>query len=371
MTDNKKRVLVWRDSWLPYSQTFVRDHIRSLDRYEPLAAGLVVENEDYADLVQFCAFPDNRLSRLHKLKFKVFGFRRLTHFIRDNDVDVVHAHFGPGALNVLRSAKSLDVPLVVTFHGFDVTSMPHRGFRGLMYRLALQGLFRYASRVLPVSEFLRSALLDLGAPASRVLTHYLGTSAQPTPTPLDFAQRSGVLFVGRLAEVKGGMLLLNAISRTPELQAIPVTVVGEGPERQRMEDFAMENSLNVRFVGSVAHSDVLALMDHHRIFCVPSHKTGSSGPEAFGMVFAEAAMRGLPICSVSEGGIPEIVNHGVTGLLCDAGEPEELGTNISKLYFDAATWNEFSRAGIKQASSLFDLSSQTRKLELIYDSLVR
>jgi glycosyltransferase involved in cell wall biosynthesis len=93
--------------------------------------------------------------------------------------------------------------------------------------------------------------------------------------------------------------------------------------------------------------------------------------ETFGMVFAEAQAMGLPVASFAVGGIPEAVEHGVTGLLAPERDTDALANNIVTLLTDGSMWRRFSTAGQERVKRLFDLAKQTAKLEQIYDEVIQ
>lgn len=366
-----KVVVVWRDSWLPYSQTFVFDHVRSLLRYISLPAGLAVTHEEYKSVVAYSSSAKGKMSRAQKLRFGSFGFRSFVKFLENKNITLIHAHFGPGGIRMLPVARALNVPLVVTFHGSDVLSLPLRRVRGALYKRRLRRLFAHADLLLPVSDFLRQELIRLGAPSYKVQTHYLGTSVVVPERCAGFSERTGILFVGRLVPSKGAAELLTAVATHPRLKTVPVTIVGEGPEMETLRRMTHEHGLNVHFAGVQPHYRVVELMDSHRVFCLPSHREAGSGPEAFGLVFAEAAMRGLPSCAFSEGGVPEVIQHQETGLLSVSGDVRELSDQLMTLYHDQELWSAYSSRAIETAKERFTLSTQNERLEELYDNTVR
>lgn len=366
-----KKVLVWRDSWLPYSQTFVADHVQSLSSYAPLTAGLVVTDEVQRKKIDFRCFSGYKLRRLEKMRFAFGGFKRLVRYIDKHPVDLVHAHFGPGGIRLSRVCRRQRIPLVVTFHGFDVMDMPNRGLRGKLYRRQLKKLFRSSALLLPVSDFLRAELIKLGAPEHKTFTHYLGTSVTPPVQSNGFRDREGILFVGRLTPNKGAAELFRAVSSDRFLSGITVTVVGDGEQMPHLMTLAENLGIKVRFTGALAHHEVIELMDSHRVFCLPSYRVDGVGPEAFGMVFAEAAMRGLPSCGFSQGGVSEVVSHGQSGLLADAGDFKQLADHILRIYSDESVWATFADRSLKISRDKFSLAVQSERLEELYDAVIQ
>ena len=88
------------------------------------------------------------------------------------------------------------------------------------------------------------------------------------------------------------------------------------------------------------------------------------------MVFAEAQAMGLPVVGFASGGIPEAVCHGETGLLVPEKNVEELARALVTLLADRPLRQRFARAAQARVAKRFDLQTNTRELELLYDRLV-
>ena len=89
------------------------------------------------------------------------------------------------------------------------------------------------------------------------------------------------------------------------------------------------------------------------------------------MVFAEAAALGLPVASFASGGIVESVAHQETGFLAAERDWEALGRYISRFLEDSELWHRMSRAGQRRVRAQFNLTVQTRKLEGLYEEVLR
>lgn len=121
------------------------------------------------------------------------------------------------------------------------------------------------------------------------------------------SEKVKLVFVGRLVPYKGADMLLDTIAQLPQnvQQRIQLTVVGDGSERQALEQQARRLGLSnqVRFVGWVAHQETLAYYGQSDIFCFPSIR------EFGGAVVLEAMACGLPCIVVNNGGIGEYVTE--------------------------------------------------------------
>jgi len=272
-------------------------------------------------------------------------------------------------------AQALGVPLVVTHHGYDVTTEDHALARSPSLHLYLKRrarLYEAASLVLCVSQFVHEKAVRKGAPPHKTLVHYIGVdTAGFTPDP-SVTRSDTVLFVGRLVENKGCDQLLHAMRVVQQsLPGCRLVIIGDGPLRPRLEQMARELALHrVSFLSTQPSALVRHWMNRARVFSVPSVTADSGASEGFGMVFAEAQAMGLPVAGFATGGIPEVVAHGETGLLARERDTAALAHNIIALLSDRSMWQRFSEAGQRRARELFDIRRQTAALEDIYRAVL-
>ena len=370
-------LVIYRDELLGASETFILRQAEALREFRPVYVGLrTVEGLRVpAERCELLVEP-GRLNRARRLFCEVFGpSERQAARVRACSPALIHAHFGPDATHAMPLARALGVPLLVTHHGYDVTTEDHVLARSPWLRFYLKRrarLYQAAALVLCVSRFVREKAVCKGAPPHKTLVHYIGIdTACFTPHP-SVTRSDTVLFVGRLVENKGCEQLLRAmrlVQRSrPECRLV---IIGEGPLRPRLEQIARELALDhVTFLSTQPAGVVRYWMNRARVFCVPSVTVDSGASEGFGMVFAEAQAMGLPVASFDTGGIPEAVVHGETGLLARARDTAALAQNIIALLRDGSMWERFSEAGRRRARELFDIRRQTAALEDIYRAVL-
>ena len=179
-----------------------------------------------------------------------------------------------------------------------------------------------------------------------------------------------VLFVARLAEVKGARYLIDAMQKVQEQYPnVELAMVGSGDLREQLEAQAAALKLNVRFLGWQVSSAVADLMRRARIFCVPSVSLSRGDAEGFGMVFLEAQRAGTPVVSTQSGGIVESVADGVVGTLVPEKQASPLADAILDLLDDTAKWERYSQAGYQRIQTDFSMQTLVAKLETIYDEI--
>jgi glycosyltransferase involved in cell wall biosynthesis len=367
-------VLIYRDTLLLQSETFILSQADSLSDFTPLfvAAREVAGIELPADR-RFLVSDGSWPGRCREILFKVFA--RIGPGQRDalarRAPRLIHAHFGPDGVLALPLARALRIPLVVTLHGFDATvrdAAARTSFYSHRKYAARRGqLARGCAKVIAVSRFIAEKAAQQGFPADKTVVHYIGVDVDKFQPPAGGVREPLVLFVGRLVDKKGCSYLIRAMAEVqraaPEVELV---IIGDGPLRRELEVEARGSLRRYRFLGGQPSPVVRDWMSRARVFSVPSITAGSGDAEGFGIVFAEAQAMGVPVASFASGGIPEAVAHGETGLLSPERDWRGLARHIALLLGDEPHWNRMSADARRRVVEHFDLRKQTRLLEDIY-----
>ena len=296
---------------------------------------------------------------------------------RLQELNLLHAHFGPDGVSVMPLARRLRIPLIVTFHGGDCTIARHSlWLSGKLYNyhflLREEKLKKEAALFLAVSGFLHRRLLDKGYPDRKVRTHYIGVDTEEFKPAEHACDEPYILCVGRHVAKKGIDVLLRAFSRlTKRHQALSLLQVGSGPLTGTLKILAHTLGIEakVRFLGAQPHDRIVELMRGARVFALPSQEARNGDSEALGIVFNEASACGIPVVATRHGGIPEAVRDGETGLLVAERDDAALAEKLEELLSDAALARRMGRRGREYVCEVFDLRKQTRVLERIYDEV--
>ncbi len=177
---------------------------------------------------------------------------------------------------------------------------------------------------------------SLGTPSEVIPNAYADDVFTESPVSVP---RVGLVFVGRLIDAKGLQVLLGALAiLRKRREAIPLTVIGDGPQKPELHAQVQRLALaeHVRIVGPLRDHDLAAELNAHRLLIVPS-----VWEEPFGIVALEGVACGLvPIVSRS-GGLPDAI--GPTGIIVPKGDPAALAEAIHSLYDSADRLREFRR----------------------------
>lgn len=363
--------VVFRKRILPWSETFIAAQSGAMTRYAPVLVGYSRDPSGAAYLVgrpQLLLDEHSRFPALEKLLLKSAGRapRRWLRAIAETRPAVLHAHFGSSALPASRIAKALGIPLVVTYHGMDITVRAKTEAEAARRRAA----FAAADRVIAVSRFIREALLAAGCPDAKITLHYIGVDTSrftPATTPRSAAE---VLFVGRLVEKKGVIHLVRAMAEVRRTApAAELVIAGDGPLREGLAREAQQLGVPARFLGVQTPEQVQQLMRRAAVLAGPSIADARGNAEGLPITFLEAQASGLPLVVSTSGGTGEGVVHGETGYLFDPGDEAALARHLGALLADAGLRDRMSTAARAHMVAHFDLATQTTKLEQVYDEV--
>jgi len=371
-------VAIYRHQLFKLSETFIHEQARTLQEFRPIYVGREISGP-VPDGCRVCCVdsPGDRFSRLQRFWHSISASPSvLTRKLRHENVSIIHAHFGVEGVFALGLAKELGVPLVTTFWGFDATLkraelLRSRKASWIRYALRRGVLANQGARFICVSRFIHQRVLELGFPADRTITHYIGVDTEKIVATAKPASKYHILHVARLVEKKGTRCLIEAFSRIAKrVPEATLQIIGEGPLRSELEQASGSLGLagRIDFRGAQTHSMVLHAMAEASIFCLPSITAASGDAEGLPNVVLEAAASGLPTVATLHAGIPEAVMDGRTGFLVNEGDATMLAERLLILLENdelRATMGKAARAFVEQN---FALKNQTRQLEEIYRS---
>jgi colanic acid/amylovoran biosynthesis glycosyltransferase len=373
---SKVPIAIFRRNVLPLTETFIKAQADALVRYKPSYFGLMPTPGGLVDVSEATLLSQRR-NHLGQLRTFLFDSRGIApqflRAIRARDPKLIHAHFAPDGAAALPICSALRVPLVVTLHGYDVTTHDTELLGSRVGRLFLgnrRELWNRTSVFICVSEFIRQQALAVGYPKDKLLVRYIGVDRN-IYRPCAQSGEKLVVFVGRLVPKKGCLYLLRAMRRVRQKEpSARVAIIGSGPLRAELERSARELGLNCEFLGAQPPSSVLEWMKRARVLCMPSIVAPNGDTEGLGMVLLEAQALGRPVVGFRTGGVPEAIDDGSTGLLATTGSEDELSAHLLRYLSDEVFWHESSGRAAVWIEKHFDLAARTRELEQIYDQLL-
>jgi glycosyltransferase involved in cell wall biosynthesis len=360
-------ILVYRDLLGAASESFVERQYCAFTSLEPIYVGTKRGPQAPDGSVTLAA--PGPFGAMGRLTFRQLGRipGKLDRLVAKRHPKLVHAQFGLGGALALPIADRTGLPLVVTFHGGDATKDKHYDARPVVptiFQRRRQAMAERAQAILCVSHFVRDTLIGRGFPAVKLETHYLGIEI-PKDVVLPPVGLSGtVLFVGRLVEKKGVDTLIDAMAIARRTDpGLELVVVGDGPARRELEERAAVAGVKAQFRGWLKEKEVRAAMRRAMVLAVPSRTAGSGDSEGLPTVIMEAMALGVPVVATRHAGIPEIVSHGVTGLLAPEAEPAALAETILALRRDPDLAGRLRGEAYADVRARFDATRQSARLE--------
>lgn len=289
---------------------------------------------------------------------------RLARLLRSRRIDVVHTHLWGANLWGRLAAAAVRVPVVVTTeHNVDTWKRS--------YHLALdRALAPAATHLVAVSGEVRGFYEARGVGRGRWRVVHNGVDVGAAPRRergeafralgLDEADRV-VGLVCRLVPAKAPEVFLHALAlaaaRVPALRGL---VVGDGPSRAEAEALARRLGLAERVVFAGLRRDVPDLLPGLDALVFSSLREGLS------MAMLEAMAAGVPVVATAVGGTPELITHGVTGLLVAPGRPEDLADAVVSLLEDAPAADRLRDAARRRVEERFSVARMIEAHEALY-----
>jgi glycosyltransferase involved in cell wall biosynthesis len=281
----------------------------------------------------------------------------LARLVRELRADVVHTHLVHADVYGGVAAKLRGSRLISTKHNDDP-------FRRGAFRHVERGLARLADGVVAITDSLRRFTIEeVGVPASKVETIHYGLDDLPAAwgvNALDAVPEGAriALAVSRLTAQKGIDVAIRALASLPA--DVVLVVLGEGPDRDSLEQLARELDVERRVFLLGRVPDVAAWLRRADVFVHPARWEG------FGLAVLEAMLAGLPVVATRVSSLPELVVDGETGLLVAAEDAAALAAAVSS----ALERSALGEAGRARARTEFSVARMADRHLSLYERVM-
>lgn len=283
----------------------------------------------------------------------------------DLELERIHAQFGsyPGLVGMLLH-RLTRIPFSFSMHARDVFAEVSPFLREQLAE---------ADFVTVCTEHCASIVRSVARPedAGKIHLVYHGVDIEGFDRLLSAATGrpaegpAKIVSVGRLVPKKGFDVLLRACARLKkEGREFRLTIIGDGPERQRLARTAAELTLgkSIYLQGRQPLPEVASALARGDVFALASVIAADGDRDGLPNVILEAMAAGLPVVASRLGGIPEAVTDGETGLLVEPGDEEALAEGLGRLLDDPALREKLGEAGRKVVVERFDVRQNVAKL---------
>ena len=354
----------------------------------PRTGGVSVFNQGIAESMSLAGnrvwvlAPDSPGREDEKLSYKVIRYKTTKHLSNlwpslitlylslTNKIDLIllgHAASTLSAGGVLARKLKL-TRLAVLIHGYDLVyavSCP-------LDKYCLGSLIRNADLVLANSGFTKDNILKTYKCAA-VKVKILNPGIWPeefhkstTKSNINAKEEISILTVCRLVSGKGLEVLLDAFTIVKgKIPKAILEIVGQGPLLSALRDKAVEQNIqdNVLFLGKVSKEKLVISYNGCDVFVMPSEADDKGRYEGFGIVYLEANACGKPVIGTRHGGVPEAVEDGVTGILVDPGNAQQLADAMLLLLGNKELRNKMGQAGKQRVEDEFNWIKVAKRLE--------
>lgn len=338
-----KNIIIFRKYFFIPTETFIYHQVSYLKNYYRIhLVASDFSSDERHDFIELNKVKLNKYEGLfHKFLFKIKGNKieekysfynsfQIKKLVRKEKIKLIHAHFGNDAIRILPFAKKNNIPLIVTFHGYDATG----SLRHQYYKSQLQQLFEYASKIIIVSRHMMDTL-SLHNWKDKVVILPCGIDVDNfSPFEKTTNNKLLILHSGRLVNKKGVPDLIDVFARLhKENKEIQLRILGDGPQltlcRQKVDELSLTDA--VIFLGSQPLSSVKNELNDADIFVLNSRIDEKGNMEGTPVSLLEAMSMGKAVVSTYHAGIPDVVQNNINGLLVPEKDNDALEKAINFL----------------------------------------
>lgn len=278
----------------------------------------------------------------------------LAKHLRDNNVAHLHNHFADSSCSVaMLTSEISDIPFSHTMHGPGIFFEPKHW--------RIDEKIARASFVACISHFCRAQAMlfsdQVHWPKLKIV--HCGINPSLYGQDADRSYEKRLLFVGRLDAVKGVTLLLDSFATLHAKHPDAVLrIIGDGPDRAALEAQAKKQGLSdaVTFLGYKSQAEVAEVLSDTDVLVLPSFAEGVP------VVLMEAMAARVPVVTSQVAGVGELVETGVSGFTCPAGDIETVTARIDQLLSDPKLCAQMGTAGQAKVSAEFNSASEGKWL---------
>ncbi len=300
-------------------------------------------------------------------------FYQILPFLQNEPYDIIHCQFGmlgPQAL-LVKQIIGGSTKLVTSFRGADASKY-------LKDRTGVYDeLFQEGDIFCPVSLSLKRRIMEEGCQENKIVIIPSGIDCEK----FRYSERrvslgsepTKIVTIGRLVEKKGVRYALEAISKLVEAgKNINYFVVGDGPLHGDLEclikDLGIEN--HAQLLGWRDQDEVIHLLQSMHILLAPSITATNGDQEGIPNVLKEAMALGLPVVGTHHGGIPELVDDGVSGFLVKERDVDSLADRLTYLVDHPEIWTNMGKAGNRFIRENYDANKLNDQLIGLYEQFL-
>lgn len=357
-----------------YSETFIQNHKKYFDANVKFYYGgylpTFLEEEAHLGLSRI-----ERISRYIKkyifkqnLKYSD-SEKALINSFKKHNIDAAFAEFGPTGAEVLKVCQAMQLPLIVNFHGADISvyDIIER------YKEQYENFFKYSSKIIAVSKQMYNRLIDMRCPVEKLEYITYGPANSffyITPT----YNEKAFLSVGRFVDKKAPYYTILAMKKvTQKHPDAKLYMVGDGPLLNACVNLVSYLKLdnNVIFLGVLNHEQLISYYTKVKAFVQHSVTAANGDMEGTPVAILEASAAGIPVISTKHAGIPDVIIDNNTGFLVEEHDVEGMAEKMIKLFDNPQLAETMGKAGRKNTFENYRMERHIDKLNKVIHNVIK
>lgn len=291
-------------------------------------------------------------------------------FVSGRSYDIIHCHFGPnGNLAIqLKSIGAIRGKIITTFHGYDLTLKKYN--KNTFYH----NLFEKSDLILAICMERKRRLIRLGCDPDKIRVHKTGINLSKfTSSREPNNGKVRITTVCRLAEVKGVCYGIYAINKLVQrLINIEYIIIGDGPLRKDVSEKIGDFNLTpyVKLLGWCNQDEIEQILRSTDIFLLPSITSKREEQEGIPTALIEALACEIPVVSTNYGGIPELVQDGISGFLVPERDFDAIAERLEYLILHPDVRQRMGKSGRGTVLKNHDMEKLNDRLVQIFHELM-
>jgi len=295
---------------------------------------------------------------------------KMVEVVSEKNISIMHVHYAiPHSIAAILARdilkKERDLKVITTLHGTDITLVGNNASFKPITTYAIE----HSDAVTAVSKFLQKEVchhFHIDYHKIEVIYNFFDIPEQITPVPRCLASfcrgdHSLVIHISNFRPVKRVEDVIKSFYHIwKEIPAILV-MVGDGPDKSKAIDLVKQLGMknDVYFLGVI--KNIVPIINMADLLLLPSQT------ESFGLVILEAMAAGVPVVANNVGGIPEVVENGVTGFLVPAGDTEAMGQYALEILKNKELYKQMRKSAHKRAREKFHTDDIVAQYENLYE----
>jgi len=287
--------------------------------------------------------------------------------------DIIHCQFGTLALMTmaLREIGAIKGKLVTSFRGYDISEFVQTSGKDVYNELFATGDF-----FLTNCNYFKNRLINLGCDRSKLIVLGSGIDCSRfvyTPRTIPADGQIQIVTTGRLVEKKGIEYCIQAVAKLAKIHRnIEYKIIGDGPLKAQLQDLIDTLGVNdkVKILGWQQQQEIINHLRQSHIFMATSVTASDGNQDAPVNTLKEAMAMGMPVIGTLHGGIPELIEDGVSGFLVPERDVDAIAAKLSLLIEHPQNWANMGKAGRAYVEKHYDTNQLNDRLVDIYQQIL-